>query len=336
MLHLGRADAVRQRAEGAVRRGMAVAADHGHAGKRPALFGADDMHDALPHVADGVVMDAELLGVLVERRDLDAAVLGHLIGIVAARRRGHVVVGHGDGLVGRAHRAARHAEALEGLRAGDLVHEVAVDIEQAGAVLGLMHEVGVPELVVERLAGHGRGPLPGEWCGWVLGRQRGVPSPVDRRAPKKRQGRRARSRYRETGIIAPEIYRAMGLAKSIAARDQIGRGRARPPTGKEPDGARADPRDRPEARSTSLLEQLTQGWAQGLSFLGELLRPWNAYQVLIVLAIFLAAWALKSLLGPRIRAWMASREGWPTWRMRILVVVHQRLRMIFFVACWSG
>jgi hypothetical protein len=31
-----------------------------------------------------------------------------------------------------------------------------------------------------------------------------------------------------------------------------------------------------------LLEQLAQGWAQGLSFLGELLRPWNAYQVLIV------------------------------------------------------
>jgi small-conductance mechanosensitive channel len=80
-----------------------------------------------------------------------------------------------------------------------------------------------------------------------------------------------------------------------------------------------------------LLEQLAQGWAQGLSFLGELLRPWNAYQVLIVGAVFLAAWALKALLGPRIRAWMASREGWPTWRMRILVVVNQRLRMIFFV-----
>jgi small-conductance mechanosensitive channel len=80
-----------------------------------------------------------------------------------------------------------------------------------------------------------------------------------------------------------------------------------------------------------LLEQLAQGWAQGLSFLGELLRPWNAYQVLIVGAIFLAAWTLKALLGPRIRAWMASREGWPTWRMRILVVVNQRLRMIFFV-----
>jgi hypothetical protein len=56
------------------------------------------------------------------------------------------VVGHGDGLVGRAHGAARHAQPFEGLRAGDLVHEVAVDIEQAGAVLGLVREMGVPDL----------------------------------------------------------------------------------------------------------------------------------------------------------------------------------------------
>jgi hypothetical protein len=120
-------------------------------------------------------MDAEFLGVLVERSDLDAAVLGHLIGIVAACRGRHVVVGHGDGLFRRTHLAARHAEPLEGLRAGHLVHEVAVDIEQAGAVLGLMHEVGVPEFVVERLAGHGRGPLPGECPGWVSDASGGVP-----------------------------------------------------------------------------------------------------------------------------------------------------------------
>jgi small-conductance mechanosensitive channel len=80
-----------------------------------------------------------------------------------------------------------------------------------------------------------------------------------------------------------------------------------------------------------LLDELTQVSAQGLTFLEGLLRPWNAYQLLIVLAVFLAAWGLKIATGPHIRAWMASREGWPTWRMRILVVVHQRLRIIFFV-----
>jgi hypothetical protein len=53
MLDLGRADAMRQRAEGAMRRGVAVAADDGHAGQGPALFGADDVHDALAHVVTG-------------------------------------------------------------------------------------------------------------------------------------------------------------------------------------------------------------------------------------------------------------------------------------------
>ena len=33
---------------------------------------------------------------------------------------------------------------------------------------------------------------------------------------------------------------------------------------------------------------------------------------------------------------MGTREGWPKWRMRILVVVHQRLRAIFFIALLWG
>ena len=70
MLDLARADAVRQRAEGAVRRGMAVAADDGGAGQREALLGPDHMHDALAAVALVIILDAEILGVLGERGDL--------------------------------------------------------------------------------------------------------------------------------------------------------------------------------------------------------------------------------------------------------------------------
>ena len=143
-----------QRAKGTMRRGVAVAADHRHAGQGPALLGADDMHDALTDIADRVVMDAEIARVLVERCHLDAAFLGHLVGVFAARRGGHVVVGHGDGFLGRADLTAGHAQPLKGLRACDLMHEVAVDIEQAGAILGLMGEMGIPDLVVECLAGH--------------------------------------------------------------------------------------------------------------------------------------------------------------------------------------
>ncbi|MCS6623299.1 mechanosensitive ion channel [Roseibacterium beibuensis] len=72
-------------------------------------------------------------------------------------------------------------------------------------------------------------------------------------------------------------------------------------------------------------------FAQGRVFLEGLLRPWNAYQVAILLGLVLVAWFLTRGFGPRIRAWMASREGWPTWRMRILVIVHRRLFLIFFV-----
>ena len=51
---------------------------------------------------------------------------------------------------GMAHLAAGHAQALEGLRARHLMDEMAVDIEEAGAVLGLVDQMIVPDLVVER------------------------------------------------------------------------------------------------------------------------------------------------------------------------------------------
>ena len=47
VLHFAGADAERERAERAVRRGVAVAADDRHAGLREALLGSDDVDDAL-------------------------------------------------------------------------------------------------------------------------------------------------------------------------------------------------------------------------------------------------------------------------------------------------
>ncbi len=71
--------------------------------------------------------------------------------------------------------------------------------------------------------------------------------------------------------------------------------------------------------------------SQGQQVFESMFRTWNLYQILIALGVFIAAHLLRAILGPRIRAWMGSRENWPKWRMRILVVVHQRLRAIFFV-----
>jgi small-conductance mechanosensitive channel len=73
-------------------------------------------------------------------------------------------------------------------------------------------------------------------------------------------------------------------------------------------------------------------WQQAYLFLQSLLRPWNAYQVLILIGIFLAAWLLAKLLAPRLHDWLRKREGWPKWRMRFGVMIHRRIRLICFVA----
>ena len=71
VLDLARADAVGESAEGAVGRGVRIAADDGGAGQREPLLGADHVHDALAAVALMVVLDAEFAGVLGERGYLE-------------------------------------------------------------------------------------------------------------------------------------------------------------------------------------------------------------------------------------------------------------------------
>jgi len=71
---------------------------------------------------------------------------------------------------------------------------------------------------------------------------------------------------------------------------------------------------------------------QAEAFIMTMFRTWNLYQVAIAVGLFAVAHLLRVALGPRIRAWMATRENWPKWRMRILAVIHQRLRAIFYVS----
>ena len=72
-------------------------------------------------------------------------------------------------------------------------------------------------------------------------------------------------------------------------------------------------------------------FTQAQVFADSMFRPWSLYQLVIAIGVFIVAHVLRAVLGPRIREWMGSRDNWPKWRMRILVVVHQRLRAIFFV-----
>jgi hypothetical protein len=152
VLDLGGADAEGQRAECAVRRGMRIAAHHGHAGQGQALFGP--MTWTMPWRMSSMrnSRDAELGAVGVERLDLQAR-----------DRVGDAERGRWWERCGRArrpphrpgaHLAAGQFQPLERLRAGDFVHQVAVDIQQRGAVGLEVDDVSVPEFLKKGLAGH--------------------------------------------------------------------------------------------------------------------------------------------------------------------------------------
>ncbi len=161
MLDLGRADAVGERAEGAMRRSMAVAAHDRGAGQREALLGPDDVDDALTLVELVEILDAEILGVLRERGDLLGA-FRIRIGLAAIGGR-NVVVDHGQCLVGRMHLAAGGAQAFEGLRGGDLVHQMTIDVDETRPIRLLVNQMIFPDFVVERSWFHGVNFAQREW-----------------------------------------------------------------------------------------------------------------------------------------------------------------------------
>ncbi len=154
MLDLAGADAERERAERAVGRGVAVAADDRDARHGQAQLGTDDVDDALLDVAQRMEPNAELGAVGAQRVDLGAA--DRVVdGDVAtdARGGGHVVVLGGDRQVGTTDAPPGQPQAVERLRARHLVDEVQVDVEQVRLVAGpLAHDVRVPQLLGQRPA----------------------------------------------------------------------------------------------------------------------------------------------------------------------------------------
>lgn len=88
---------------------------------------------------------------------------------------------------------------------------------------------------------------------------------------------------------------------------------------------------------TATAGQVAQDIAQSLYsqigiFLNGLMRPWNAYQIVIVIGLILASVILSRLIGDRYRDWLRTRDGWPKWRLRAALILHRRLRLIIFVA----
>jgi hypothetical protein len=107
------------------------------------------VHDALLGVVHRVERHAELGAVLAQRLDLGAR---HRVGDGQLDVGGRdVVVLGGQRQVGAPDRAAGQPQPVERLRAGDLVHQVQVDVEQVGFVaLTGAHQVPVPDLLGQR------------------------------------------------------------------------------------------------------------------------------------------------------------------------------------------
>lgn len=63
----------------------------------------------------------------------------------------------------------------------------------------------------------------------------------------------------------------------------------------------------------------------------NLFVPTSLNQIAMLLACLVGAWLLERWVGPQLYRWMKARAGWPKWRLRTAVLVHKRLRLIFFV-----
>lgn len=72
-------------------------------------------------------------------------------------------------------------------------------------------------------------------------------------------------------------------------------------------------------------------WREVEIFLRSMTSPWRMYQIGIILALLVVAHLLRVVLGGRLEEWVRSRDGWPRWRLRLSVIVIQRLRGVFFV-----
>ncbi len=104
------------------------------------------MDDAVPRVREMEQLDAEFRAVGDQRVDLELGILRDAFAAVGR----DVVVDDGERQVRAAHLAAGHAQPFIGLRRRDLMRQVAVDIEEAGAVLLDIDDMAIPDLLEQR------------------------------------------------------------------------------------------------------------------------------------------------------------------------------------------
>src|SRR5437016_479833 len=153
VLDFAGANAKSQSAEGAVRGGVAVAANNGLARLRDAELRANDVHDALILAAHVEEAEAGFAAVFLQGIELKLSVVVE---------DGQSAVSGGDGMVhdreseiGAADFAAFGAKPGESLGGSAFVNEVAVNVDDRGLAGLLVDDVGVPDFLIERFRSHG-------------------------------------------------------------------------------------------------------------------------------------------------------------------------------------
>jgi hypothetical protein len=58
------------------------------------------------------------------------------------------VIGHREGKIRSAYLASSHTKTFKSLRAGDFVDQMAIDVDQAGAVVASLDDVRIPDLFI--------------------------------------------------------------------------------------------------------------------------------------------------------------------------------------------
>ncbi len=81
----------------------------------------------------------------------------------------------------------------------------------------------------------------------------------------------------------------------------------------------------------SLIGHVQTLWMQLVAQASSLTLPSRLYQFEIILGCIALAWLMARVTGERMREWMRGLEGWPKWRLRVLLTVNRRLHLIWFI-----
>jgi len=145
VLNLAGSNAECQGTEGSMRAGVGIPAHDRHARLRQPHLRTNDVHNALLDVPERIQRDTELCAVRSQRFDLRSR---HRIGDRLVHIDGrNVVIFRGHREIRTTHRSVGTSKTVEGLRAGHLVHQMQIDVQQIRFTFGRPDDVVVPHLL---------------------------------------------------------------------------------------------------------------------------------------------------------------------------------------------